>query len=53
MSKLSVIYAGLCAAILSVGLAVQAGQGGVTPSETAFSEEQLRAIIDATGMGPR
>ncbi|MGY3438718.1 MULTISPECIES: hypothetical protein [unclassified Marinovum] len=51
MSKLSVIYAALCAATLSVGLAVQAGQGGITPSETAFSEESLRAIIEATGLG--
>ncbi|AKO98230.1 MAG: hypothetical protein RID15_01550 [Marinovum algicola] len=52
MSKLSVIYLGLCAAVLTAGLAVQSVQGGATPSQTGFSENTLRAVIDATGQGP-
>ncbi|WP_323768870.1 hypothetical protein [Marinovum sp.] len=52
MSKLSVIYVALCAAVLTAGLAVQSVQGGATPSQTGFSDDHLRAVIEATGEGP-
>ncbi|WP_417524333.1 hypothetical protein [Marinovum sp.] len=52
MSKLSVIYVALCAAVLAAGLAVQSVQGGATPSPTGFSDTHFRAMIEATGQGP-
>lgn len=52
MSKLSVIYTGLCALVLLAGIAVQSVQGGATPSQTGFSDSHLRAVIEATGKGP-
>ncbi|MCJ7871107.1 hypothetical protein Q4577_06555 [Marinovum sp. 2_MG-2023] len=53
MSKLSLIYVGLCAAVLTAAFTVQSVQGGMTPSRTGFSDDGLWRLIESSKPGIR